>query len=163
MADTMVTIEIQGLTRMIQTLTGPILIGDALKRAFELSGIAVSNEAKSRAPVFRGRLRQSIKWRTSGEPITNRVEIGPNVDYAIHVHNGRRPGSWPPLAPIALWVRRKQLSVSPYLVQRKIALKGIPPKPFLADGMRAAEPAVRSAFDQAASQIGATWASQGGR
>ena len=163
MAEPLVTIQIQGLGSMLNTLLAPILLAEPLRAAFERSGIAVSNEAKTRAPVFRGRLRQSIKWVTDTAPIPQFVRIGPNVDYAYYVHEGRSPGTFPPISAIRLWVERRGIDADPFVIARAIARRGIAGRPFLTDGLRAAEPQVRQAFDAAGVRIEANWAQSGVR
>jgi hypothetical protein len=161
MSEPLITIEVRGLDSVMNTLLAPILLAEPLRVAFERCGIAVSNEAKTRAPVFRGRLRQSIKWVTDTAQVPQFVRIGPNVDYAYYVHEGRRPGSWPPISAIRLWVERRGIDASPYAIARSIARRGIPGRPFLTDGLRAAEPAIRQSFDECGRGIEANWSQAG--
>jgi len=55
---------------------------------------------------------------------------GPAMRYAEVVEHGRKPGKWPPRAPIELWVKRvirpprDEFDSVVFLVQRKIGRKG---------------------------------------
>jgi hypothetical protein len=70
------------------------------------------------------------------------------AEYSIYVEKGRKPGAWPPYQPIYEWVRRhykrfssfktkgskgaqKDIKRATFLVQRKIARKGIAPRPYM--------------------------------
>lgn len=88
-------------------------------------------EVAKRAPVgVSGNLRAGIFGKVLQY---NRGKIavqGPAVRYAEVVEYGRKPGKFPPQAPIMLWVKRVirpregELESVTFLIQRKIARKG---------------------------------------
>lgn len=66
------------------------------------------------------------------------LQVGPNVYYAIYVHEGTRP-HWAPLDPLRVWVVKK-LNITgeeaedvARRVQYKIARKGTEGRPFIED------------------------------
>lgn len=74
----------------------------------------------------------------NGPMITLYAELEPEWKW---VENGRKPGKWPPRAAILNWIKQKHIlprgnkPVSQeslaFLIQRKIAVKGIEPRPAL--------------------------------
>lgn len=77
-------------------------------------------------------LRGSIHGEVTAAAGTVTGVVGTPLEYGEVVELGRRPGTFPPRAPIELWVRRKlgvpaaeARSVS-FLVARKIARRGFP-------------------------------------
>ncbi len=93
-------------------------------------------EAKvvSHTPVNTGALRASIGYEIHGRPPDFWGEVATDIVYGLPVELGRKPGKFPPPAPIQLWVRRKlgisddrQVRVVAFLVARAIARRGTQP------------------------------------
>lgn len=153
-----VTVKIDGLDKLLRKAEGRFLLGGALRGAFERAGYSVTNAAKERAPVDRGQLRAGIGHQVDEAPIPQWVEIGTrNIPYAQAVHDGRRPGSFPPMQAIAAWCARKGINADPFLIARAIAVRGTKPKPFLTDALTAEKPKVQGFFDTAAREIEVKW------
>lgn len=113
---------------------------------------AMLNLTTNRSVAF-GTLRASMGIRVDAAALS--VAVGPGMlakatssesgdprSYGFFVERGRQPGRPPPARALLLWVRRK-LGVGEadadrvaFLVARKIAARGVEPRPFL-------EPAVR--------------------
>lgn len=95
-----------------------------------LRGIAIdlSNEMKREAPVFRGRLRQSIQVLNADH---NGFYVGTNVKYASDIQFGTDP-HLVPIQPLKIWAKRKLgLERLAYAVQHKIEEEGTDPNPFV--------------------------------
>jgi len=121
-----------------------------LEAAMGESGQLLTTMVAARTPVNFGILRSSIQWpagfEVRGTPSGARgleglVRASPVQmagtsphEYANYVEFGRRPGKWPPVGPIQLWVIRKlsppadELDSIVFLVRRKIGTKGTEPK-----------------------------------
>jgi len=109
-------------------------------------------QVTGRTPVgVTGNLRQSIMPVTRGTTPQNfEGELATSLIYGLPVERGRRPGKFPPVDAIELWVQRK-LGVSPdesrnvaYLIARKIAVSGTQGAFMFEKGFEAGkEPAIR--------------------
>lgn len=67
------------------------VVRDASRRELETAGRLVVNRAKVLAPVDTGRLRASIRSRTSRSfTLRPRLEVFTDVQYAVYVHDGTR-------------------------------------------------------------------------
>jgi len=140
MANININIKIEGLDKLVKALARfPQVSVKHINTGIKKSMYEIDREAKQLSPVDTGRLRSSFQVK-----LTNlRGEIGPTVNYAADVHEGRSPGSWPPYGigtSLELWARRK--GIPAFLVARKIATKGTKGVPFLRDGVEAAVPAI---------------------
>lgn len=79
-------------------------VAAALKAGIRKGVFALEARAKPETPVgVSGMLRNG--YRTSFTGL--RGELRNTKLYALFVHDGRKPGKFPPLAPITLWVKRK--------------------------------------------------------
>ncbi len=89
--------------------------------------------------VDTGTLMDSIQFQVGTVTLTIQM-----AEYAQYVHDGRRPGKFPPVDAIRAWVERKGLTITgsnrplaeqqrslTYLIGRKIANEGIEASPFL--------------------------------
>jgi hypothetical protein len=153
-----VTIKIEGLDKLLRKADGRYMLGGALRSAFERVGYQVEGAAKERAPVDRGQLRAGIGHKVDGGEIPQWVEIGTrNIPYAPVIHEGRRPGSFPPVQAIAAWCARKSITVDPFVIARSIARKGTKARPFLTDALAASTPKIQGFFTTAAKEIEAKW------
>lgn len=153
-----VTVKIEGLDRLLRRAEGRYLLGSALRGAFERTGYAVAGRAKELAPVDRGQLRAGITHQVDPDPIPVWVIAGTrNIPYAKDVHDGRKPGKWPPIKAIAAWAKRKGIDAPPFVIARAIARKGTKAQPYLADAMTETEPKIQGYFDGAAQEIERRW------
>jgi phage gpG-like protein len=136
-------VEIEGLDELRRKLRSEVA-GPPAHRFLQRSADAVQREAKKLTPFDTARLKTSITTEVdSRTPVPQYARIGTNVKYGLYVHEGRKPGKYPPAAPIAAWIKRKRLNIPTFTVQRAIARKGIAPKPFLKDGLEAAIPSIQ--------------------
>ena len=87
-------------------------------------------------------LRNSITSEVEKTLGKMELRVGPNVDYAIFVHEGTRP-HWPPKNVIRKWVVRKlglkgaDADRATFFIRRKIARVGTPPRPFMLEALNA--------------------------
>lgn len=108
---------------------------DAVKGTLQRNG---SNASGDLAKSIKGNVKVNGKW----------VEISVSMeDYWKYVEYGRKPGKFPPIDAIKMWIDVKpilpraingKLPTKPqlaFLIARKIAQKGIKPKPFLYNTM----------------------------
>jgi len=139
------------------------MIATELRTAFEASGFIVEDEARNRAPVNMGMLKNSITHEVDSSSMPRFVEVGTNLFYAPYVHNGRKPGKMPPVEPLKAWVERKQLKdedgepLSAWAVAMSIKKKGIKPKPYLTGALEAKQRSVFRQFDKALDRVQAQW------
>ena len=87
--------------------------------------------------------------------------VGWNAPYGVIVEGGRRPGRFPPIGPIELWVRRK-LGVSEkkshsvaFLVARKIARRGTPAQKVFERVFNEMQPLFQRELDKMSERIAA--------
>ena len=113
--------EAYRLARLIPQMI-PIL-GEEIRNAFDEGGQLLTAMVSARTPVNVGTLRGSIRFQRTGDPETvltgevaaRDIKAGSAAStqaYANWVEFGRRPGRWPPRAPIELWAIRR-LGVTP--------------------------------------------------
>lgn len=135
------------------------LIQDELERAMTESVILVEGAVVKRTPVNTGSLRQSIDRSVRGRLARIEGRVFTPSPYGLPVERGRKPGKFPPIAPIELWVRRKlQVSDSEarsvaFLVARKIARRGTKGAFMFQEGLEASRGKVNKTFDQAGTRI----------
>lgn len=136
---------------------GPRIIAEAKEQGLQVAGELVVTEIKKRTPVNTGALRASItfKGRTP-----NRGVLASPLVYASVMEYGRRPGKFPPSAPMQLWVKR-QLRISDpaairsiaFLISRKIARVGIKGRQMFDKNIKAGWPRARRVMDNIVSRI----------
>lgn len=88
--------------------------------------------------VATGKLGRSLKPEVKYNNGIYSLEIDGEL-YGKYVDQGRRPGSWAPVAPIKNWIKVKRIRPErgmtidslAYLINRKIKNKGIPARPFI--------------------------------
>lgn len=112
-----------------------------LRQAMQMSTVTWATTAKGLAPVYRGDLRRSIESSVTSDGRAQVVgKVGSSLKgevYPAVVEFGRKPGTYPPLAPIMRWVHLvlKPNPKSEYAVargvQRAIAKRGIKAKRFM--------------------------------
>lgn len=119
----------------------------ALIKAVQDSAIMVQSLAKTKAPVFRGALRESILFSVTdlGKKIVGTV--GSNLEYAPVIEYGRSAGWFPPLEDIKVWARRKLGDESKaYVIARAIRRRGFKAQPYLEPAVKEALPRIQLAF-----------------
>jgi len=120
----------------------------------------IASEARARTPVNTGILRASIGTRVTAG-IDQRVLVqgevfsGAQSPYASYVEEGRRPGSFPPRAPLELWAQRVLGDRSLwFVIGRAIARRGLRPRRVFAQARERVrptiEPRLQAAVDRAA-------------
>lgn len=145
----MIRVRITGLDEAERKL-GPQLLAKPVRNFFERGTVTIQSGARERAPVDRGRLRNSIMRDIDPGLIPRRAAVGTDVFYAPYVHEGTRP-HWPPVSALRGWARRH--GMNPYLVARAIARRGTKPRPFLREAFEAALPEIDRLIDVMAGEI----------
>ena len=107
------------------------------------------DQAKPYPPVFTGTFRGSVAKSVNLGPGNEiRATVGSPVEYGPVIEKGRRPGRFPPLAPLRVWAKAKlgdeRLA---FVVARKIARKGTAPRPVFHNAAAAVEERVEAVFD----------------
>jgi hypothetical protein len=82
--------------------------------------IVLEARARKETPVgASGMLRNAYRETFSG--LTGKLVN--TKEYAVWVHEGRRPGKMPPVSAIGLWAKRKGIGIPPFVIARSIAKK----------------------------------------
>jgi len=134
-------IELKGFEEQIAKLKQvDRLIDRRFKPAFHGSVIGIQSHARRGAPVFRGRLRNSIASEVSGFGSNLVGKVGSTIreEYPEVMEFGRKPGAkMPPPAALERWVQL-QLKVPKglskgvaFVVARSIGRKGIKGRRFM--------------------------------
>lgn len=160
----MYRVEIPGLNEQIKKLEGLDASADKhLLRAMHESVVTLEAYATSYAPVFMGRLRNSlaseVKHLGTGT-IVGRVGTSLTSEvYPLVMEYGRKPGRMPPPQALERWVQLKfgvsgaEMKRAAYNVARKIAARGIKPKLFLKKAYLTGQNQVQNYFAQALERI----------
>jgi hypothetical protein len=130
-----ITIDLSEVTEYLAELqSAPDIINAEMLDAMDASLNVLEQYAVAETPVgATGHARQSIDSVIHGAPPNFRGEVVMGVPYGLPLEHGRKPGKWPPRAPIALWVRRKlnvpeeQVERVAFLIQRAIGARGTKP------------------------------------
>lgn len=135
----------------------PVIVRQEMAKAMQESLLLTETEVAKNTPVTFGIARASINGRFISP--FNGV-VGSSANYIEWVERGRRPGKFPPIDAITLWVRRK-LKVDPkllksvgFLVARKIAKKGTKGAFMFREGEKIMRPIVLRRFRMATQRIG---------
>ncbi len=103
---------------------------EEMRKGLELVMMWLWRKVIEKTPTFTSVLRGSIKPQLRGKGIDMRGVVGTPSKYALPVENGRKPGKFPNLDAIRLWVNQKLGKNDEkvvYLIARKIQKVGIPP------------------------------------
>ena len=106
------------------------IVREELGRAMQESVILLETTVALMTPVNFGILRAGIHGRVINHLHGDVTAVGPGANYVEFIELGRRPGKFPPVDAIRLWVKRKlkvtgkDINRVAYLVGRKIATKG---------------------------------------
>ena len=173
-------IEFEGLHKAIAKL-GPELFRDPLRRAFDRSSQAVGAAMLPGIPAYTGHLRGSLQIELDQRGLlVDWARIGPRAKHTHFVEVGVRrhnPGFGRD-ARLAEWVAAKiappivrskrprkggrsdaeaALFQATFLIARSMARKGIKPRPFIRNAMRASKGTVVAAFAQMAREVEGAW------
>ncbi len=151
---------------------GAEIIADEMNIAMGTSLDLAKEQIVVQTPVNVGLLRGSVDKQIFGAPPNFRGEVFTPLLYGIVVERGRAAGATaPPIAPIMLWVRRKQivftrvlksgktvpLSIesTAFLIARAIGRRGIKGKFMFEKGFEAALPHILRIWDKLPENIAA--------
>lgn len=126
-------------------------------------GLIFERTVKEETPLGATKLlRGSTFSEPRGTPIRE-VLVAQTQIYSPIVERGRRPGRFPPIGPIELWVRRK-LGVDPgqskgvaFVIARKIAQKGTSGAAMFFKGFTRGRPAAERVAQSIGGTIVAEW------
>lgn len=145
-----IAIKIEGLDQIQTRYKGA---EDLIVRHFRASitkaAILLQAAARENAPVDRGFLRNSIVYQMS--PLG--AVIGSKAPYAEWAHEGRKPGSMPPVSILEDWARRHGMPGAGFAIARKIAARGTKGKPFFLDALAATEDRLAGLWQEAADNV----------
>jgi len=136
----------------------PEIALDEMRKAMTKSTMQLSSDVREFTPVYMGLLRSKIGGDVQmiGGPlggVKGLVHSG-GVPYASVVELGRRPGSFPPLAPIERWCHLVLGDASAaWSVARAIAARGIPGKAMFARAWRKDKDWINAQFVRARDRI----------
>ena len=112
---------------------------NAINTAIASAVINVESDAKlnitKNKAIDTGMARAKILSNHNKNQMTGTVRSA--TKYGAVIEFGRKPGRFPPVRPLRLWVRRKGIAKGravnsvAFLIARKIARKGIVPRPYL--------------------------------
>ena len=141
--------EIKGADEIIAAFKqAPIIASQELNKAIKEAILNFLAQARIEAPVDRGFLRgvgmQTIFGFLKGT-------LRNTADYAFWVHEGTKPGHFPPISAIAPWARRHKIPA--FLVARKIFREGTKGVPFFKLALDKRERQVDSIFIKALENI----------
>ncbi|MFQ5692996.1 MAG: hypothetical protein ACE5IM_08145 [Nitrospinota bacterium] len=105
--------------------------------------------SKPYPPIFTGTFLGSVAKSVDLAPGGGvRAAVGTPVAYGPVIEEGRRPGRFPPLAPLRVWTREVLGDEGlAFVVARKIARKGVKPRPVFRGAVPAVQERVQSVFE----------------
>ena len=149
-----VSVEIVGLDQLTKRFKNS---GDAIARYFtraiNTGTIMIQAEARKASPIDQGDLRKSIAVAPVDGLVGRVFVAAPGDAYAFWVHEGRKPGSFPPVKPIEEWAQRHGMPGAGFQIARKIAQKGIAPQPFFTQAVDAVNPSLPAIWKEAADAV----------
>lgn len=118
------------LQRDLNKVDAKVRVG--IIRAVAKTTYDIDREAKKNVPVHEGQLKNSIT------PVVRDAQgqVSVRKEYGAGVERGQKPGTWPNVGDLMLWVKRKlkpqkkRLRSVTFLVGRKIFERGTPAQPF---------------------------------
>lgn len=133
---------------------GPELIAPALTQLLTDAALLGTKVAREGAPRDTAALIRSIQSEV--RPLSARVYTP--LTYALTMEEGRRPGAkMPPPDALVGWIRRHGLTVSPFVLARSIARRGIRGRFFMKAAKQAVQGAMPRFISEAAARIQARW------
>lgn len=141
---------------------------EEITKAMDVSVLALDQSIRPRIPEgATGNLRGSGSIQFRGNPRSvYSGEFVITAPYGLPVERGRKPGRWPPQAPIELWVIRKlgltgkEAKQAAFLIARAIGTRGTKPgQQFVAQGFDAVESRIIAIWDRLPDKIVLRWRS----
>lgn len=149
------TVTVIGMEKLLAKLK-PTLYQDAVKTLLTQAALIAEREARLGTPKDTGALARSISHDV--QPLMARVYSG--LSYAVPVEFGRGAGKrMPPPQALVGWIRRHNLNVSPFVLARAIARRGIRGRFFFRKAAEATKKALPGLLGKAAVSIQAKWGS----
>lgn len=167
------TVDIHNLDRVLDKLDSKTL-NKPLESFFKRAAIATQSEARERAPVDTGHLRNMIGYKLDDglPPLWAKVGVDApdgsplwSKARAMEYGTGRlgdpevshKPGHFPPGPALDTWARRHGFG-SGWQVAKIIARRGgLRPRRYLREGLRAARGAISRALDKLGADIKQAW------
>lgn len=144
-----------------RALADPNVSREPILRFLRRSAFTVEARAKEKAPVDRGRLRNSISHRIDEQQV--RAVVFAGVNYAADVEFGMRP-HWPPVGALQPWARRHGFPAGPagdFLVRRAIARRGTKAQPFMKPALDESLQDIEGFLELAGREIEQAWGAHG--
>lgn len=116
-----IVVTVEGVDALMAKLENPELIGEPLRKFFNVVTFDLQRNVQELTPVDTGRLRASITQRVDASPVPLWGEVYTNVEYAEFVEMGSRP-HWTSWTNLNEWAYRHNRNV--YAVQAAIARRG---------------------------------------
>lgn len=148
MADLRLTIE--GLPEMVRKFSGSEeILTRHFSKAIAKAAILLQAQARVEAPIHDGQLRQRI---VLGPILGLKGSVQAQAPYSFWVHEGRRPGKMPPIAPLEKWAVDHGMPGAGFLIARKIAQRGTKPNPFFTRAKERVDSQLPPIWKQAANE-----------
>ena len=151
-------VDASDLRRLNQRFAGASkIIQTEHTAAMRRATILVQGEAQKRVRKDTRTLARSLTTGTAPNAVRSlagAVEgiVGSNQPHAKPVEFGRRAGATPPpIGSITRWAKKK--GINPYALQRSIAKRGIPARPYLRPALEAKKAAIKAEFAAANRRI----------
>lgn len=150
--DATYNVELESISEQIALLEQfPDISEKRIVPAMKRSVVHTQGNVRKFTPVFQGRLRSSIDWSVV-ESIGGAIQgiVDTDVEYAVPVEFGRKPGSFPPIEPLRRWAHLVLGdSKAAYAIARKIFFRGIPPRNMFLKGLAASVRFIGTQFEKA--------------
>lgn len=146
------SVRIEGLDGLIQDfkragLNYKPIIQQAMDKGTRLVRDRIRSTIVDKGITFQGSLGRST---SVVEATADRGVVGVGEKYGVVVEMGRRPGKFPPVAPIERWAALKLGTPGVgFLIARKIARQGTKAQPFVEPAFRETTPKVLQYFADA--------------
>lgn len=138
------SIRLEGDERLIRTLRDPDLIAAPTQGMLKRVGTSAQKVAQRGAP---GSIARSIQ----SDVKSMSVEVFSTNPRAVPIEYGRRAGApLPPIGAVRLWMQRRGIQGSPFVLARAIARRGVRGRFF----MRAAQQHVQQSLSREADELG---------
>lgn len=161
----MLTATVQGLDAVDRRLANVApTVRRAMRRELNASLLLIEADAKQHVAQDTRALARSINHTIEDDGVGMVGRVGPSLTYGAPVEFGRRAGAkMPPVAALLGWVQRHGLARTPkqarrvaFLVARKIARRGIPPRPYMATALERNLPDIRARFARIGVEVSAS-------
>ena len=135
-----------------------------MRRELTASLLLIEADAKQHVAQDTRALARSITHTIEGAGLDLTGRVGPSLNYGANVEFGRRAGAkMPPVDALLGWVVRHGLARNPrrargvaFAIARKIARRGIPPRPYMATALERNLPDIRARFARIGVEVSAS-------